>query len=157
MCWKFRPAKSVLTVVSSAYYIPIAEAQLISPQRLFNKSKGVSVQCFVEEDFNTLIFDVVGKVQIDYDTASHLHTALAKNRIPGQAKVHLAGVLSDTNLNISPTRKLLLHWHCRVGRKSLSRIQALFRSVHFLSDKFLADSRCELPLYKTCQYAKAHR
>ena len=104
-----------------------------------------------------MTFDVVGKVQIDYDTASHLHTALAKNRIPGQAKVHLAGVLSDANLNLYPARKLLLHWHCLFGHKSMSRVQVLFRAVHFLSDKFLADSCCELPIYKTCQYAKAHR
>ena len=30
--WKFRSKDSIMTIVSSAYYVPSAEARLISPQ-----------------------------------------------------------------------------------------------------------------------------
>ena len=155
--WKFRSKTGVMTVVSSAYYVPAARARLISPQRLFNAAKGVTGRFLVEETHATLAFDGVGDIRIDYDTNNHLPTALGKNRVPGVVEVNLGGVLSDENFNLSPARKLLLHWHCRFGHKCMSRIQSIFRSAPFLSDRFLAASRCELPLCETCQYAKNHR
>ena len=105
----------------------------------------------------TLSFDNVGEIHIDYDTNNHLTTALAKNRVPGVAEVNLGGVLNSDNFTLSPVRKLPLHWHCRCVHKYMSRVQRLFRKAPFLSEKFLAVSRCELPMCKKYQYAKSHR
>ena len=98
---------------------------------------------------------------VDYDSRSHLPISLAKNHIPGQAEispeVHLSGVLSDTNTNLSPARILLLHWHCQLVHKSMIRVQSLFRAVPLLSAKFLAASRCVLHLCEYYQYDKSHK
>ena len=155
--WKFRTEKSVLTVVASAYYVPDAKQRLISPQRLFNSKQDVSRSFIVKETNSVLVFDGVGKLITEYDSGNNLPTALAKNKVPGKAEVNLAGVLSEENLNLSPAQKLLLHWHNRFGHKSMTRVQALLRAVPFLSAKFQAASRCEVPLCEICQYAKAHR
>ena len=105
---KFKTNDSIFTVVSSAYYVPEAKARLISPQRLFNSKNGVSEKTIVEDKHSTLVFDSVGEVQIDYDSGSRLHVALAKDKIPGESKVHLAGVLNGDNLIFS-FQNLLLH------------------------------------------------
>lgn len=39
----------------------------------------------------------------------------------------------------------------------MSRVQSIFWSDPFLSDKFLAASRLDPPLCEKCQYAKRHR
>ena len=107
-------------MASSAYYVPGAVARLISPQRLFNAERGVTGYFKVEEHNSTLVFDNVGGVKIEYDSRSHLPVAMGKNKTPGNSEVNLAGVLSGSNLNLSPARKLLLHWHERFGHKSMS-------------------------------------
>ena len=111
--WKFRCKDSIMTVVSSAYYVPSAKARLLSPQRLFCAKRGVTGSFVVTEHNSTLLFDGVGELHIDYDSGNHLPTCLAKNHTPGQTeitpKVHLAGVLSEENTNLSPAGKLLLH------------------------------------------------
>ena len=103
--WKFRCKDSIMTVVSSTYYVPSAKARLLSPQRLFCAKRGVTGKFVVTEQNSTLVFDGVGKLQIDYDSGNHLPTCLAKNHTPGQAeiapKVHLAGVLGKENKNLS--------------------------------------------------------
>ena len=41
--WTFRNADgSELTIRSQCYYVPNAKVRLLSPQRLFNKAKGVT-------------------------------------------------------------------------------------------------------------------
>ena len=111
--WKFRCKDSIMTIVASAYCVPSATARLLSPQRLFCAVKGVTGKFTVDEYRSTLSFDGVEKLIIDYDSGNHLPISLAKNRTPGQAeispKVHLAGVLSDHNTNLSPARRLFLH------------------------------------------------
>ena len=74
----------------------------------------------MEETKATLIFDDIGNVEVDYEDRNHLPTTLAKFFFPGSAEVNLAGVLSEDNSNLSPSQKLLLHWHCKFGRKSMS-------------------------------------
>ena len=101
--WKFRSKGSILSVISSAYYVPKAKARLISPQRLFNAEKGVTGRFIVEETKTTLIFDDVGEVEVDYEDKNHLPTALAKNFVPGSVEINLAGVLSKENSNLSPS------------------------------------------------------
>ena len=127
-----------MTVVSSAYYVPSAKARLLSPQRLFCAKRGVTGRFVVTKHNSTLLFDGVGELQIDYDSGNHLPTCLAKNHTPGQAeitpKVHLAGVLSEGNTNLSPAGKLILHWHCCFGHNIIPRVHGLFRAAPFSSE-----------------------
>ena len=136
--------------------MPSAKARLLSPQRLFNAKKGITGKLIVEEKDATLSFDNVGDIQVEYDSSNSLPTALAKNKIPAVAEVNMGGVLTSENLNLSPAKKLLLHWHYRFGHKCMTRVQALLRASPFLSRMFLAASQYELPLCETCQYAKGY-
>ena len=131
-----------MTIISSAYYVPGAKARLLSPQRLFNAKQGVTGNFVVEESHATLRFDGVGILELAYDNSSHLPIALGKNKIPGVAEVNLGGILGDDNSNLSPAQKLLLHWHCVFGHKSMSRVQQLLQTFPFLSEKFKAASLC---------------
>ena len=83
--WKFICKDSIMTVVSSVSYVPFAKACFISPPQVFNAAKGVTGEFVVEESKSTLSFDGIGELVVDYDTRSHLPTALAKNHTPGQA------------------------------------------------------------------------
>ena len=96
--WKFRTKDSILTVASSAYYVPGAVARLISPQRLFNAERGVTGYFKVEEHNSTLVFDNVGEIKIEYDSRSHLPVVMGTNKTPGDSEVNLAGVLRDAYL-----------------------------------------------------------
>ena len=109
-----------------------------------------------EEDTSILEFDNVGSILVPHDVNNHLPIAMARNSTPATS-AFLAGVLDDENTNLTPSQKLLLLWHERFGHKSMARVQALFRNFPFTSSKFLAASRCEIPLCATCQYAKGHR
>ena len=137
--WKFRTKEgSIMTLISSAYYVPKAKARLLSPQRLFNAKKGVTGRFIVSEDSSTLQFDGVGEIVVAHDPGNHLPIALGKNKIPGVAEVNLSDVMHDNNTNLTPAQKLLLHWHCIFGHKSMSRVQQLLRVFPFLSERFKA-------------------
>ena len=72
----FRVGKKLI-VRSMWYHIPNSKAQLSSPQRLFNKSKG-AVGCFTcLEEYAILSFNGIYNLTIDYDSRSYLHVALA--------------------------------------------------------------------------------
>ena len=99
----------------------------------------------------------MGKVVVEYDKDNHLPTALAKNSYSGGMEVNLSSILEDSNKNLTPNQKLLIHWHTRFDHKSMARVQAFFHQFPFQSERFKAASRCILPLCSTCQYAKHHR
>ena len=110
--WKFRTKDSVLAVTSSAYHAPNIRARLISPHRLFIAEKGVLEKNVVEETNETLIFDKVGEIVIDYGSGSNLPTALGKNFIHGQDEANLRGVFDKVDDHLFLSLKLLLRWHC---------------------------------------------
>ena len=103
-----------------------------------------------------LEFDNVGNITVSHNPNNHLPTGMARNSIPG-ASAYLAGVLDEDNTNLTPAQKLLLLWNERFGHKSMVRVKSYFRSFPFTSSKFLAASRCDVPLCTNCQYAKGHR
>ena len=99
----------------------------------------------------------MGSIIVEYDKNNNLPTALAKNSSSGEAEVNLSSILDESNTNLTPSQKLLLHWYAGFGHKSMVRIQTFFCCFSFQSERFKAASRCVLLLYTTCQYAKAHR
>ena len=154
--WSFRSKDGIITLHSRCYYVPDAKARLISPQRLFNEEQGITGQYITKEKHSTLTFDNVGSIDIQYDERSHLPMAIAKNLHSEGAQANLC-ILNDANQNLTPSQKLLLLWHARFGHKNFPAVQRLFRSIPFLSEKYMRASRCVIPRCEVCELAKGHR
>ena len=96
-----------LTVKTLCYYVPDCKARLISPQRLFNKDKGVSGKFVVEQTQATLKFDGLSPLEIDYDSRNWLPIATCRN-IQGNPSLNLT-ITNDNNQNLSPSKRRLLN------------------------------------------------
>ena len=56
--WTFTtPNDTTITVETLCYYVPDCPTRLLSPQRLFNKSKGIRGKYIVEKVHSTLQFE----------------------------------------------------------------------------------------------------
>ena len=156
--WTFQSNGKFLVVNSRCYLVPDSRARLISPQRLFSKKQGISGKFIVEEDNSTLQFDGLPPLTIEYDSRSHLPTALAKNhsQIGSPIQANLA-ILTEENQNLTPSQKLLLEWHFRFGHKAMPAVQRIFQHIPFTGDRFKAAARCDCPKCATCEFAKGHR
>jgi GAG-pre-integrase domain len=160
--WTFRnPDGSEVRIRSQCYYVPEAKVRLISPQRLYNKSKGVTGKFEGDEDTFTLIFDGGHRLVVEYDPCNHLPIGYATvgddvpPLIDPQANLTL---FDDTNQNITAGHRLLMNWHGRFGHLNFLAVQRILRHFPFVSVKFAAASRCDLTDFRCeiCQYAKAH-
>ena len=155
--WSFKSSAGLLTIHSKCYYVPNAKACLISPQRLFKASEGVTGAFIVKENKAELTFDGVGTLSIPYDDKSYLPIATAKNFALGGVPQANMILLDEENQNLSASQKLLLLWHHKFAHKSMKVVQVLLRKAPFISDRFLRASRCSLPKCDICEFAKAHR
>jgi hypothetical protein len=153
--WSFRAGDKLLVVHSRCYYVPDSKARLISPQRLFNKAKGIEGAFTVLEEHAVLTYNNVAELIVEYCPRSHLPLALAKN-LSSHPAANLT-VLDDSNQNLTPSQKILLTWHARFGHKGFSAIQRIFKHLPFGSAQFISASRCEIPKCEVCEYSKAHR
>jgi hypothetical protein len=147
-----------LTVKTLCYYVLDCKARLISPQRLFNKDKGVSGKFAVEQTQATLKLDGLSPLEIDYDSRNWLPIATCRN-IKWTPSLNLT-ITNDNNQNLSPAKRRLLNWHYRLGHRNLRDVQLILRSPPFGSEKFLSASRISFedrPMCEICQYAKAKR
>ena len=127
--WSFHTTANKLMVIHSrCYYVPKSKARLISPQRLFNKKRGITGSFTVTEDCASLTYDGVGTLKIDYDSGNHLPIALGKNlaSVGGGNPMSNLSIMDESNQNLTPSQRLLLHWHARFGHKSFSSLQRLF-------------------------------
>ena len=157
--WSFRAGDKYLVVHSMCYHVPDCKARLISPQRLFNKSKGAEGSFICLEEHAILSYPGICDLTIDYDSRTHLPTAVAKNLSAEGAQANVC-VLNEENQNLSPSKRLLLIWHARFGHKGFGAIQRIFRSLPFQSERFKGASRLiaeDIPRCEVCEFAKAHR
>ena len=161
--WTFRNADgSELIIRSQCYYVPNAKVRLLSPQRLFNKKRGMSGKFEGDEDAFSLQFDGCHRLIVDYDPRNHLPIGYAtiggisSPAVNPQANLAL---VSDDNQNITAGHKLLLDWHARFGHLNFPAVQRILRQFPFISIKFAAASKCDLSDFRCalCQFAKAYR
>ena len=161
--WTFRnPDGSEMKIRSQCYFVPEAKVRLISPQRLFNKTKGVTGKFEGDEDTFTLHFDGGHRLIVEYDHRNHLPIGYATvgddvpQLINPQANLT---IFDDTNQNITAGHRLLMNWHGRFGHLNFPAVQRILRQFPFVSVKFAAASKCDLTDFRCeiCQYAKAHR
>jgi hypothetical protein len=163
--WSFQADDgSVLTIQTKAYYVPDVNVRLLSPQSLFKASLGINGCYRVGELESVLAFDGKPTLTVKYQAGNRLPVGFATNASSCadkyQADLNMC-VTCEENQNLSPAKKLLLQWHFRLGHKNLGAVQTLIRQLPtvFPGPKFLAASRCDLPLPRcaVCEYAKAHR
>ena len=162
--WTFRNSDgSELMIRSQCYYVPEAKVRLLSPQRLFNKAKGVVGKFEGDEETLSLQFEGCQRLVVEYDSRNHLPIGYATigavsspTITPLQANLALH---DDTNQNITAGHKLLMNWHARFGHLNFQAVQRILRQFPFQSAKFAAASKCDLTDLRCeiCQYAKAHR
>lgn len=83
------------------YYFPQAKVLLISSQRLFKESVGVSGGYWIGEHDSRLDFEGNPSRRIEYDSACHLPTSYGRNEVTHAPQVNLC-VTDDKNENITP-------------------------------------------------------
>ena len=155
--WRFETESEPLVITTHCYYVPSAKVRLISPQRLFNRSKGLKGEFICREDNAILTFEGLPQLEIEYDSRSNLPIATCRNQAIISPQLNLC-VSTESNQNITPAARLLLQWHYRYGHKCCSFIQHLFLSAPFASQKYLAAAKCfPIPKCDICEFAKAHR
>ena len=99
--WTFTtPNGTTVTVKTLCYYVPDCPTRLLSPQQLFNKSKGIRGKYIVEEDHSTLQFEGAPPLVIEYNSRNWLPTATARNN-QFSPNLNLC-ITSDANHNLSP-------------------------------------------------------
>lgn len=132
--------KNIIISRTLCYHVPDSDASLLSPQRLFNMSKGETGRYFVEQDHSTLEFDGISPITNDYNSSNWLPIAPSRNmHLQSSPSVNLS-VTSDENQNLNVTKKQLLHWHSRVGYHNLRDVE-LIRNPPFGSEQFLTMSK----------------
>ena len=160
--WKFRNTDgSELTICSQCYYVPNAMVRLLSPQRLFNKSKGVSGKFEGDEDPFTLQFDGGHRLVVGYDPRNHLpigYATIGNVSSPGINPQANLVLLHETNQYILAGHKLLMNRHGRFGHLIFPAVQRILRQFPFASATFAAAAKCDLTDFRCdiCQLAKAH-
>ena len=140
-----------------SYYVPGAEARLLSPRRLFDGDK---VRGHYEGDHKTFRLHIDGQVSltIEYDDRNSLPIGYATIGQSAEPQLNLT-LMNESNQNLTGGQKLLLHWRNRFGHLNLPAVQRILRNVPFLSEKFTAASKCGIASIRCsiCEFAKGHR
>ena len=67
-------------------------------------------------------------------------------------------VLSDKNVNLTPSQNFILLWNQNFGHRKMQFIQHMFHYVHpFVSPKFTRAEEYEIPKFETCEYVNSCR
>jgi hypothetical protein len=77
--WKFKTSSGAMTLAVVCYYVPACSARLLSPQRLFKKSKGIDGSFAIKEDHAILTINDNPPLIIDYEDTTFLPVGLAWN------------------------------------------------------------------------------
>jgi Integrase core domain. len=157
--WKFKTPTGTMILSVTCYYVLACGARLLSPQRLFNKKKGLVGSFSIEEDHATLMINDNPPCIIEYENTTFLPVGLAWNATQTTKMLHPSAnlcVTNEANQNLTPSQKLLMTWHYRFGHCNFPFVQCLLRLPVFAGEKFQSVSRAELPKCEICEYAKAH-
>jgi hypothetical protein len=139
-----------------AYYIPGAKAWLLSPQKLFEKKRGVFGHFHGDEEKLTVNIGNCPDIEIHYCTKSGLPIAEAQCRPTLEPQVNLS-VLDKENINLTIGQKLLLEWHYQIGHLNFEIVQHLISHVPFIARRFADAIKCDAPKCHVCQLEKQSR
>ena len=158
VAWGFTAADgSEIVLRTQCYYVPRANARLLSPQRLLNKAKGVKGTYSGDESTFSLNIDDCPSLCMSYDERSNLPIGYATTDCVTTPQVHFS-ILDDQNQNLTLGQKLLLEWHYRLGHMNFPHVQWILRCFPFVAVKFHSASKCDVSSLKceTCEFAKAY-
>jgi hypothetical protein len=127
---------------------------MLSPQRLFNKKKGIFGSYSGDEDKFELKLNDKPIISVPYDCRSALPIAEVLVGPEPEPTVNLT-VLEPGNQNLARGQKLLLEWHYRFCHLSFQSLQNVLRRAPFVAKRFAAAMKCDLPKCEICELAKA--
>jgi hypothetical protein len=155
--WKFN-AKDVSEVQLRvhAYYVSGAKSQLLSPQKLFDKKRGVFGHFRGDEEKLTVKIGNCPDIEIHYCTKSGLPIAEAQCGPTIEPQVNLL-VLDEENINLTIRQNILLEWHYIFGHLNLAIVQHLLRHVSSIARGFADAVKCDAPKCHVCQLPKQPR
>jgi hypothetical protein len=130
---------------------------LFSPQRLLCQKRGIFGKFEGNEHEFSLLLEGSPSIAVKYQRDSNLPVAMVLPIPQPQPTINLAGVLSEANQNLTAGQKLLLEWHGRFGHRNLASIQKLLHFFPFISQKFGAAAKFDIPLCSICEFAKSKR
>jgi hypothetical protein len=157
VAWTFTAKdKSEIQLCVRAYYVPAVKACLLSPQKIFDKKRGVFCHSHGDEDKFTLQVGNCPKVEVPYFPTSGLPIGEALCGPQVEPTVNIS-VLDEENINLSPGQKLLLEWHYRFGHLNFARVKHLINHVPFVAQRFAAAVKDEAPKCHIFQLAKQSR
>jgi hypothetical protein len=119
--WTFDDVQgNEISIKTKAYYVPKAKSRLLSPQRIFNKKRGVS-GCFSgDEEKFSVKFNDLPALEMKYDARNSLPIGYARNGGATESPQVNLSIVNDENQNLTQGQKLLLSWHARFGHMVLS-------------------------------------
>ena len=157
--WTFFDGKHNLTLMIRCFYVPKAKVRILSPQCLFDKRNGNGGTYVIGEpgiDDSVLKFDSAPPLCITYDEATNLPVGIAKNQDTLSPQCNMS-IMSEENQNLTPSQRLLLHWHYRFGHRGFQLCQFILSLPPFGSERFKGTRSCIAPKCEICQKAHGHR
>jgi hypothetical protein len=87
------------------------------------------------------------KQSFPYHTTVGLHCPFLVGPEP-EPTLNIAGILDDSNHNLTGGQKLLLEWHCRFADLNFQGLQSVIRIIPFMTKRFEAAVKSAPPRYE---------
>jgi hypothetical protein len=157
IAWTFTAKDGTeVQILTEAYHVPEANQRLLSPQRLFNKNKGIFGSYSGDEDKFELKLNDNAIISVPYDSRSALLIAEVLAGPEPEPTVNLT-ILEPGNKNLTGGQNLLLEWHYLFCHLNFQLLQNVLRRAPFVAKIFAAAMRCDLPKCEICELSKAKR
>jgi hypothetical protein len=102
--WTFTAKdQTEIQIRTRAYYVPAAKARLLSPQKLFDKKRGVFGRFYGDEEKFTLQIGDCPEIEVSYCAASGLPIGSAVCGVTAEPTVNVS-LLDDENTKLSRTK-----------------------------------------------------
>jgi hypothetical protein len=151
LVWTFDATdKSEVERRTNAYYVPGAKVCLISPQKLFDKKRGVFGHFYGDEDKFSLKIGNCPEIEVGYCTTSGLLIAEAMCGPDTKPTANLS-VLDDENTNLKTGEKLLLEWHYRFWHLNFASVRHILCHAPFVARRFKNAVQSDSIKYHVCQ------
>ena len=140
VAWHFLSKGKHILIHTQFYCVTSAKVRLISPQRLFNKKKGVHGNFTCREDNTTLIFADLPDLDIDYYSRIRLPIDSAANDATMAPQMNFC-ITTEFNQNLTLAQHLLLQWHFIFGHNNCNAVRKILRSLPFAGEKYASATR----------------
>ncbi|OEU11009.1 hypothetical protein FRACYDRAFT_193219, partial [Fragilariopsis cylindrus CCMP1102] len=125
--WNIQDANGIVKPIqTSAYYVPQATIRLFSPQVYINNDKSKTSEMTLNSRGINLVLSCGTHKYMFQPSADRINLQLLSNQLSiFQSTILDQSLLSRDNINLSPSSKELLLWHCRLGHADFQRILSI--------------------------------